>query len=115
MKKLRRRFYTAEERFAASFGRFILNFINLEAFYSTTSKSLDRSKSSVEEEWRTGVQKAAQDPKFQMRKGNPLFEIPKLGEGFANAMASRSLRLAKQTVDSAALVFAHTLLDEALS
>jgi len=41
------------------------------------------------------------------------------GEDFVKklsmGMASRSLRLAKQTVDSAALVFAHTLLDGALS
>jgi hypothetical protein len=116
MKKSRGQFYTAEWRWATAFGRFFLNFINLEAFYSTTVRSLDSNKTQIEKDWRDGLKKAANDPAYaELKKENPLFVNTDIGEKFANAMGSRSVRLSKQTVDAAALVFAHTLLDVALS
>jgi hypothetical protein len=55
-------------------------------------------------------------PEIQrMMQSEPFVAKPEFFEKMSQAMASRSVRLAKQTVDSAALVFAHTLLDGALS
>lgn len=117
MKNMRRRFYTAEQRWLAAMGRFFLTFLNLEASYSTTKMALEIGKPQLEKKWKEGVRKAATEyPLGQgTRKNNPLFANKQLSNGFALAMGSRSLRLATQTLDAATLVFAHTLLDEAIS
>jgi hypothetical protein len=116
MKESREHFYSADERFLAAIGNLLLNFINLEAFYSTTIKSLETGKAQTEQEWREGMQKGAVAPEIEeLIKANPLMQIQGFLDAMSQAMAKRSVRLAKETTHSAALVFAHTLLDEALS
>lgn len=116
MKKLfQGHFYSANERYLATFGHFILNFLNLEAFYSTATKALDFAAPQTRKEWRAGAQQSMRSAELQKTMAHKLVGNEEFMKQFSDGMADRSVRLAKQTVDSAALVFAHTLLDGALS
>ncbi len=106
---------SAKERFIAAFGRFFLNCVDLDGFYSTTLRSLDWGKLNVESEWNEAAQEALEMPQLKgFLREHWEGEPKELLGSLAQAMAKRSVRLAKQTVDSATLVFAHTLLDEIL-
>lgn len=107
---------SADERLLAAFTNLLTNINNVQVFYAATTDLLEAGKSHVE-------QKAIKDGKSEFAKPetqellgtNPLLKH----EGFLDlvfkATAKRSVRLSKQVVDSAALVFAHTILDEAFS
>lgn len=58
----------------------------------------------------------AQTPEFLTAFGqDSTINTEEFLERLSEAMGKRAVRLAKQTVDSAALVFSHTLLDDILS
>src|SRR6266478_3542777 len=109
-------FYSAHERNLAAYGHFMLNFMNLEAFYRTAIKSVDLATPEMQKEWQEGMQECMTSP--EMQRCIQESSIPRKDDfvkRLSLGLADRSVRLAKRTVDSAALVFAHTLLDEALS
>jgi len=70
----------------------------------------------MQKEWQEGMQECMTSP--EMQRCIQESSIPRKDDfvkRLSLGLADRSVRLAKRTVDSAALVFAHTLLDEALS
>lgn len=115
MNKRRAHAYSASERWLAAYGRFHLDLMNLRAFYATTTSSLEFGKAQVEKELRKGMEEVANSPAL----GALIKASPMAHEDFqsriVDAMAKRSARIARDSVDSAALVFAHTLLDGLLS
>jgi hypothetical protein len=107
---------SATGRFLTAAARTFINFADLGAFYGTTVKSLDDGQSRILEQWREEAKKGTATPEFeQFKDTNPFFTREELLFRVSDLMANRSVRMAKRTVESAALVFAHTLLDDALS
>lgn len=90
--------------------------MNLEGFHRTSMRSIESGKRAMDEDWKQGFAEASKGADFRgMFEKAPFVGDQKFFEDVASALAARSVRLAKQTVDSSALVFAHTLLDEAVS
>jgi hypothetical protein len=116
MKRIRRKSLPPELLWAIGFGRLFLNFQNLASFYGTTLKSLEIAKSQLEEEWHDEAEESLNGPEFEEMLKKSLFGGNKgFLKGIVKATADRARRVSQQTVNSAALVFAHTVLDETLS
>jgi hypothetical protein len=116
MDEVQGRFYSAQERYITALGHFFLNILNLDSFYSTVVKSLDAAKPQTQMECRDGMQQALSSPQGKrIIEKHPFGQDPEFFIQMAMGMANRSVRTARQTVDSAALVFAHTILDGVLS
>jgi hypothetical protein len=108
--------YSAKERYLAAFGRFFLNIFNLGIFYGTTTKFLGSGVAKIEQEWQHTTKEAFASPDYnEFFEKNPIFSDETLRTGLCAAFAKASTRLSTQAVESATLIFAHTILDETLS
>jgi len=106
----------AQLKWVTTFGHHVLNMLNLRAFASITSDCIDIGRVKVSERWVEGINQAMIDPKIKdvFESGNPPLQ-EKLMRNIAEAFAKRSLRIAKQTADSASLIFSHSMLDGIVS
>jgi hypothetical protein len=103
----------AQLRWLALFGRVFMNFQNLASFHGTTIRSLELAGPLIKKEWRKEARKTRTLEK--MLKSSPVRNKKKFLEGVLQTTADRAARVSRQTVESAALVIAHTVLDDALS
>jgi hypothetical protein len=104
-----------ESRFFATLGTLFLNWLNLETFHHAARRASGGDK-VVAGDWLKAFGTAFADPNYgAMLKQNDWLAKPGMKENFAKAMGTRAARLASTSVDSAALIFAHTILDEAMS
>lgn len=107
---------SASGRFLTAAARVFINFTDLGAFYGTSVKALEKDQSRVSEQWREEAKKSAATGEFEeFKEMSQFFTREEIMIRFSDLIANRSVRMAKRTIDSAALVFAHTLLDDALS
>ena len=106
---------TPESRFYTALGSLFLNWFNLETFHHAAGKGA-RQGQPVADDWLQGFAKALNDPVYgPMLKQAGWILKPGMQEKFAKAMGARAARLASISIDSAALIFGHTILDETLS
>lgn len=103
-------------RWLATCGRFFLNVVDLRAFYSTAMAAIEKQTNGIRAEYQKEADEAVTDQKFEtMFEDSPVQQSAKMLREFSDALAQRSIRTAKQTVDSASLVFAHSILDGVLT
>jgi hypothetical protein len=107
---------SAASHFYPALGKFFLNIYNLETFYHSARRAIPGSCDVVTKDWMKGFETAKSDPTFatMLQKASWLSK-PGSEEAFSRAMAERAARLGTQSIDSAAIIFAHTILDETLS
>jgi hypothetical protein len=114
-KKVKDSIADARMRWIVTFANYFFNIMNLRAFAGTTAQAIDDGAESVRRKWQNGAKEAFGDSTVQkMFAASGALESEELLHDITDAMARRSIRLAKQTADSATLIFAHSMLDGVL-
>ncbi len=106
----------ADGQLADAFRNLTVNINNLQTFYLTTTDLLDVGKDYVEHKTIAMGKQELDKPEWKQFKSlKNTASAPSLVEACLRATGKRSLRLSHQIVDSASLVFAHSVLDGTLS
>ena len=105
-----------DRRLFEAFVDLFLNINRLQTFYLTTKDLLTMGKAHVEENTiKTAKVELAKPEWRQFVSIEALDDMPGLMDLVLRSVAGRSLRISKQAIDAAALVFAHTILDGTLT
>jgi hypothetical protein len=106
----------ADQRLLRAFGEMFININQLQTFYTTTKDLLETGKDHVEQKTIKLAKEELAKPEWQRFCSiRSLEDVPGLTDLALRAAAGRSIRISQQVIDSAALVFAHTILDGALT
>jgi hypothetical protein len=106
----------ADRRLFEAFVDLFLNINRLQTFYLTTKDLLTMGTAHVEENTIKAAKVELAKPEWrQFVSIEALDEMPGLTDFVLRSVAGRSIRISKQAIDSAALVFAHTILDATLT
>jgi hypothetical protein len=118
MQQISDKMVSVDKRLISAFGNLFVGINNLQIFHTTTKDLLETGKNYVEEKViKTGKEEFAKPEWQRFSSIKRLADYESLGfkNSILQATAKRSVRISKQVVDSAALVFAHTILDGTLS